>query len=54
MLENPQATKDALVQWIRDYFGENGPNCSAVVGISGEATAETGVSPGAKWYAQFS
>ena len=35
MLENPQATKDALVQWIRDYFGENGPNCSAVVGISG-------------------
>lgn len=35
MLENPQATKDALIQWIRDYFGKNGPNCSAVVGISG-------------------
>ena len=35
MLENPQATKDALVQWIRDYFDQNGPTCSAVVGISG-------------------
>ena len=35
MLENPQATKDALVQWIRDYFSQNGPTCSAVVGISG-------------------
>lgn len=35
MLENPQATKEALIQWIRDYFGKNGPNCSAVVGISG-------------------
>ena len=35
MLENPQATKDALIQWIRDYFSHNGPTCSAVVGISG-------------------
>ena len=35
MLENPQATKNALVQWIRDYFSQNGPTCSAVVGISG-------------------
>ena len=35
MLENPQATKDALIQWIRDYFSQNGPTCSAVVGISG-------------------
>lgn len=35
MLENPQAIKDALIQWIRDYFSQNGPTCSAVVGISG-------------------
>ena len=35
MLENPQATKNALIQWIRDYFSQNGPTCSAVVGISG-------------------
>ena len=25
MLENPQATKDALIQWIRDYFGKMVP-----------------------------
>ena len=35
MLENPQAIKDALIQWIRDYFSQNGPTCSAVIGISG-------------------
>lgn len=35
MLANPKRTKDEIVQWIRDYFAENGPNCSAVVGISG-------------------
>ena len=35
MLENPQAIKDALIQWIREYFSQNGPTCSAVVGISG-------------------
>ncbi len=27
--------KDELVQWIRNFFGENGPFCNAVVGISG-------------------
>ena len=27
--------KDACVQWIRDWFEENGKGCSAVVGISG-------------------
>lgn len=32
---DPKQTKDALVQWIRAYFAENGPGCSAVVGISG-------------------
>lgn len=27
--------KDDCVQWIRDYFKENGPMCNAVIGISG-------------------
>ena len=27
--------KDELVQWIRDWFEENGKGCNAVVGISG-------------------
>lgn len=27
--------KNDCVQWIRDWFDENGSNCSAVVGISG-------------------
>lgn len=35
MLDNPTGTKDAVVSWIRTYFNENGPDCSAVVGISG-------------------
>ena len=35
MLNNPQKTKDAIVQWIRDYMEENGPGCSIVVGVSG-------------------
>lgn len=35
MLVNPKQTKHEIVQWIRDYFAENGPDCSAVVGISG-------------------
>lgn len=35
MLENPRKTKDEVVQWIRNYFEDNGPECSAVVGISG-------------------
>lgn len=32
---DPKQTKDSIVQWIRNYFAENGPECSAVVGISG-------------------
>lgn len=28
-------TKDEIVKWIRDYFRKNGPECNAVVGISG-------------------
>lgn len=35
MLSDPKRTKDEIVQWIRDYFEENGPDCDAVVGISG-------------------
>lgn len=27
--------KDQCVEWIRDFFRENGPDCNAVVGISG-------------------
>lgn len=30
-----QRIKDGCVQWIRDFFEENGPGCNAVVGISG-------------------
>ncbi len=32
---DPKSTKDDLVQWICKYFVDNGPMCSAVVGISG-------------------
>lgn len=27
--------KDEIVQWIRNYFRKNGPDCNAVIGISG-------------------
>ena len=27
--------KDLAVQWIRDWFEENGPGCNAVLGVSG-------------------
>ncbi len=30
-----EQVKARCVQWIRDFFVENGPDCSAVVGISG-------------------
>ena len=32
---NAKKVKDELVQWIRDWFDENGPDCNAVIGISG-------------------
>lgn len=35
MLQDPKKTKDEIVQWIRDYMAQNGPQCSIVVGISG-------------------
>jgi len=30
-----EKTKDAVVEWIRKFFDENGKDCNAVVGISG-------------------
>ncbi len=30
-----ERVKDECVQWIRDFFEENGPGCNAVIGISG-------------------
>lgn len=35
MLKNPVQTKEEIVNWIREYFAANGPECSVVVGISG-------------------
>lgn len=35
MLANARRTADELTDWIRRYFEENGPACSAVVGLSG-------------------
>ena len=32
---NAKKVKDECVQWIRDFFEENGPGCNAVIGISG-------------------
>ena len=32
---NAKKVKDDIVQWIRDWFEENGPECNAVIGISG-------------------
>lgn len=32
---NARKVKDDLIQWIRDWFDENGPDCNAVIGISG-------------------
>lgn len=27
--------KEQIIEWIRKYFNENGPNCNAIVGVSG-------------------
>ena len=32
---NPKEVKDQVVQWIRDWFEQNGSGCNAVIGISG-------------------
>lgn len=31
----PEQAKTACVEWIRQFFEQNGPNCNAVIGISG-------------------
>lgn len=35
MLKDPVKTKNEIVEWIREYFEENGKGCKAVIGISG-------------------
>lgn len=30
-----EKVKDAIIQWIRDWFDKNGKGCNAVIGISG-------------------
>lgn len=35
MLKDPVRTKNEIVEWIRNYFEENGKGCKAVIGISG-------------------
>lgn len=35
MMFNALKVKDECVQWVRDFFEENGKGCNAVVGISG-------------------
>lgn len=32
---NAKQVKDDLVQWIRGWFEKNGPECNAIIGISG-------------------
>lgn len=32
---NVEKVKNECVQWIRDFFEQNGPGCNAVIGISG-------------------
>ena len=27
--------KDQIVNWIRNWFDQNGPGCNAIIGISG-------------------
>ena len=35
MLHNPERITKELINWIHNYFEENGRNCCAVIGISG-------------------
>ena len=30
-----EKVKQDCVRWIQDFFAENGPDCNAIVGISG-------------------
>ena len=35
MAFNAEKVKNEIVEWIREWFEENGPGCNAVLGISG-------------------
>ena len=35
MLKDTVKTKNEIVDWIREYFEQNGKGCKAVIGISG-------------------
>lgn len=35
MIDNATKLKDRIVEWIRNYFADNGSECVAVIGISG-------------------
>ncbi len=35
MLKNPEATKQSIIQWVREYFEKTVPSAHAVIGISG-------------------
>lgn len=35
MMFDAEKAKEACVLWIREFFKENGPDCNAVIGISG-------------------
>ena len=35
MMFDAEKVKEACVLWIREFFKENGPDCNAVIGISG-------------------
>ena len=35
MVFNAQRVKEQLVEWIRNWFEENGRGCCAVLGVSG-------------------
>ena len=36
-----EKTKEGLVKWIREFFAANGPDCKAVLGISGGKDSST-------------
>jgi NAD+ synthase len=41
MMFDSEKTMDEIIKWIRNYFEENGRDCSAVVGISGGKDSST-------------
>ena len=41
MMFDAEKAKEACVLWIREFFEENGPDCNAVIGISGGKDSST-------------